>query len=852
MKLPKAYEPSKYETDIYAIWEKSKAFEPKNRGAKGTYSIVVPPPNANGNLHLGHGLTLALEDIAVRYHRMKGEAALLLPGADHAGFETQVVYEKELAKQGKSRFDLSREELYAQIWDFVAANRENYESQFRKLGASVDWTRYVFTLDEKIVKRAYTTFKKMWDEKLIYRGERLVNFCTFHGTAFADIEVAHRQEPGHLWYIKYPLTDGSGSVTVATTRPETMLGDTAVAVHPDDKRYAKFVGKTIKLPLTKREIPVIADRFVDTSFGTGAVKITPAHDQNDFEAGERHDLPKISVIDHEGKLTDDAGEAYRGLTVDEARKKVVEDLDKLGVLTKTEAITHSVGHCYKCDTVIQPLLREQWFVDMQPLASEAIKALKAGKIKFYPANKKQQLIKYLEGLKDWNISRQIAWGIPIPAFQNMDDSDDWIYDERVGEQELKIGSKIYRRDPDVFDTWFSSGQWPYATLNYPDGKDFNQFYPLSVMETAADILYPWVSRMIMFGLYITGKVPFEEVYLHGLIQDEKGQKMSKSKGNVLDPIELCEKFGSDAFRMGIIADETAGGNRPYDQSKMVGARNFANKLWNVARYVEDTVGSDYKQADMPEPTSLADHWILTKLQHFTEVISTDLDNYRFADAYDKLYHAVWDDFADWYIEASKVEPNNSVLAYSLETILKLAHPFAPFVTEAIWQNLKWNDELLIVSAWPVSKDADKAGTKAFEEVKNIVGEIRYLSTELKLSNPTLHYHESSVIEQNREMIKRLAKIGDIEPGKTDGLQLIQTSHKVWLDVDKNQIKWYISRLAEQGREQAGVVKMLEDRLDNKNYVQNAPKVVVEQTHEQLNQAREQLAKLESEQKRFSS
>lgn len=852
MKLSKAYEPNKYEDDIYALWEKSKAFEPKNRGGEGVYSIVMPPPNANANLHIGYELTASLEDIAARYHRMKGEATLLLPGADHAGFETQVVYEKELAKQGKSRFDLSREELYKQIWDFVALNRGNFEAQMRKMGVSCDWSRFTFTLDPKIVSTAYKTFKKMWDEGLIYRGERLVNFCTFHGTAFADIEVVHRQEPGHLWYIRYPLTDGSGSVTVATTRPETMLGDTAVAVHPDDKRYGKFVGKTVQLPLTKREIPIIADSFVDTSFGTGAVKITPAHDPNDFEAGKRHDLPKISVIDQEGKLSDEAGENYRGLTVEEARKRVVADLDKLGLLEKTEAITHSVGHCYKCDTVIQPLLREQWFVDMKPLAAEAIKVLKAGKITFHPTSKKTQLVRYLEGLRDWNISRQIAWGIPIPAFQNIENSDDWIFDERVGEEEIKIGGKTYRRDPDVFDTWFSSSSWPYATLDYPDGQDYRKFYPLSLMETGGEILYPWVSRMIMLGLYATGKIPFEGVYIHGYVMAEDGTKMSKSIGNVVDPLPVIEQYGSDALRMGIIAGRAAAVNRGYDNAKVEGARNFANKLWNVARFVQDTVGDDYGSREEPKPKTSADHWILTKLQHLTEVVSKDLDNYRFADAYDKLYHAVWDDFADWYVETSKVEPNHSVLAYGLETLLKLAHPFAPFVTETIWQNLKWDKELLIVSSWPVAKNADKTAAKAFEEVKNIVSEARYLATELKLSKPTLYYQNSSVIEQNSELIKRLAKLANVKAGKpASGLQLIQTKHPAWVEAGDASIKQYASRLGEQAREQQDVIKRLEGRLANKNYVQQAPKAVVEQTQEQLEQTREQQAKLASEQKRFS-
>ncbi|MBS0555438.1 MAG: valine--tRNA ligase, partial [Proteobacteria bacterium] len=519
--------------------------------------------------------------------------------------------------------------------------------------------------------------------------ERLVNFCAFHGTAFADIEVVHKEEDGHLWNIRYPLVDGSGEVVVATTRPETMLGDTAVAVNPGDKRYAKLVGKTVRLPLTNREIPVVADDFVDIRFGTGAVKVTPAHDPNDFEIGQRHDLPSVSVINHEGKLFD-VPEKYRGLTVDEGRKKVVDDLREQGFLVKTEDHKHSVGHCYKCDTVIQPLLREQWFISVKPLAATAIKALKEDRIEFHPSTKKKQLIQYLEGLKDWNISRQIAWGIPIPAFQNVEDPDDWIYDERVKEEEVTVGEKVYRRDPDVFDTWFSSSSWPYVTLDYPKGRDFKEFYPLSVMETGADILYPWVSRMIMLGLYETGKIPFNDVYLHGLIQDPHGQKMSKSKGNVVNPIAKVSQYGSDAFRMGIISDESAGNNRPYDESKLIGARNFANKLWNIARYIEGVVG-ERPERGSAKPKSAADHWILSKLQHTQERMDGELERYRFAEAYNTLYHFAWDDLADWYVETSKTQPDKTLLAYLLERVLVLAHPFAPFVTETIWQTLDWEN-----------------------------------------------------------------------------------------------------------------------------------------------------------------
>lgn len=859
MQLPKLYEPAQYEDDIYALWEKSNAFAPKDQG-KGSFSMVMPPPNANANIHIGTAITLDLEDIAVRYNRLKGKAALFVPGADHAGFETQAVFEKHLAKEGKSRFDFSREELYQQVWDFVAQNKSNYETQFRKLGVSADWSRYTFTLDQKIVDRAFQTFKKMWDDGLIYRGERLVNFCTFHGTAFADIEVVHKEEQSHLWHIKYPLTDGSGDIVVATTRPETMLGDTAVAVHPSDKRYSQFIGKTVKLPLTHREIPVIADDMVATDFGTGAVKITPAHDPNDFEAGKRHDLPLINVIDHHGKITHDMPEAYRGLAVEEARTKVVAELKEQGSLVKVESHTHSVGHCYKCGTVIQPLVREQWFVDMKPLAKKAIEALKANRITFYPDSKKQQLISYLEGLRDWNISRQIAWGIPIPAFQNVNDPDDWIYDDKVEEEFIEKDNKTYHRDPDVFDTWFSSSSWPYATLDYPDGPDFKQFYPLSLMETGGEILQPWVSRMIMLGLYITGEVPFKAVYIHGYVMAEDGSKMSKSLGNVIDPLPVIDKFGSDALRMGLIAGRAPAINRGYDPAKIEGARNFCNKLWNVARFIEGKLGDDAHLRLQPDPQTPADHWIMSRLQHSTEVMTTHLDNYRFAEAYDTLYHLVWDNFADWYLEASKEKANLSVLAFGLETILKLAHPFAPFVTETIWQTLAWENapegqgiSLLTTSTWP-----EVPGTKAkeaaiFEDIKAVVTEIRTITSSLHLSNLKLYHTGDDLLEQHGNLIASLAKLQDVSQVRDGrGLNLTTTESRAWLDIDPKTAAHLLGQLQKQIDEHEKTIHNLEARLSNKAYVSSAPTHLVDQTREQLANTRAALEKIKQEHTRLGT
>lgn len=849
MQLPKAYEPGNYEERIYQLWEQGRVFEPQGKGKP--YTIVMPPPNANANLHIGYALTAALEDIPTRYHRMRGARTLLLPGADHAGFETQSVYEKHLAKEGKSRFDLSREELYGNIYEFVAKNRENFGKQFRRLGISCDWSRFTFTLDDKIVSQAYKTFKKMWDDGLIYRGERLVNYCTFHGTAFADIEVVYKEVKGKLWHLRYPLVDGSGEVIVATTRPETMLGDTAVAVHPDDKRYGSFVGKAVRLPLTGREVPIVADTFVDLEFGTGAVKITPAHDINDYDCAKRHNLPMITVIDNEGKMTD-VPEEYRGLSVLDARKAVVKDLDAGGFLVKTEDHIHNVGHCYKCDTIIEPLLREQWFVDMQPLAEPAIAALRAGKITFYPESKGDQLIHYLEGLRDWNISRQIAWGIPIPAFQNIDDPDDWIYDERVSEHTIEVDGKTYRRDPDVFDTWFSSSSWPYATLGLGT-EDFKMHYPLSLMETGGEILYPWVSRMLMLGLYITGDVPFESVYIHGYVMAEDGSKMSKSIGNVVDPMPVIDQYGSDALRMGIIAGRSPAVNRGYDPRRIEEARNFCNKLWNVARYIGEKLGDNPGQGRV-HPVTNADHWMLAQLNGAIETMSSYLDDYRFAEAYELLYHFVWDDVADWYIEASKTETNVGVLAHVLDAVLKIAHPFAPFVTEAIWQTLGRGDgSLLCTERWPAPVRADEHKAADFTELQAIITESRTIVKTLAIREGHLYYTDVPFLKDNAELIARMARLAgvqEVEDGT--GLHLTGTAYRCWIDVDLSMAEAHLARLDVERETLAGRITQLETRLNNKSYVDNAPKHIISETRSALQEASEALTRVQAEYDRFAN
>ena len=849
MKLAKTYQPDLYESDIYALWEQSGAFTPLKKGAP--YSLVVPPPNANGNLHMGHALSFAMQDIAARYHRLKGERVLFVPGADHAGFETQVVFERELDKQGKSRFDYSREELYNQIFSFVDQNRDNFQTQIRKLGASVDWSRYVFSLDQTIVKQAYATFQKMWQEGLIYRGERLVNFCTFHGTAFADIEVDYQEEQGHLWKIRYPLSDGSAELVVATTRPETLLGDTAVAVNPSDKRYTAVVGKSVKLPLTNREIPVIADNYVDTSYGTGALKVTPAHDQNDFEIAARHDLPYVSVIGFDGKMMHNVPEPYRGLSVKEAREAVLKDLKDQGLLVGAEELTHSVGHCYKCATLIEPLLKEQWFIDIKPLAKSALEAIRAGKLAFMPRSKQAQLERYLENIKDWNISRQIVWGIPIPAFQNEEDPGDWIYDDRVDQEVITVDNKHYRRDPDVFDTWFSSSSWPYQTLGFPESKDFHDFYPLSLMESGFDLLFPWISRMLMLGLYVTNDIPFKEVYLHGMITDAQGRKMIKSIGNVTDPIELIAKYGSDALRIGVITGQTPGNNQPFVEAKVVGGRNFINKLWNIARFSEGVIDS-FETQDATPATPI-DHWILQRYALTKQSYLKLMDGYRFYEAYEAVYRFIWDDLADWYLEASKVQPNKPLLAALLKGALVLVHPFAPFVSETIWQTLNLSTDGLLSGQQPYElNSANKEQADQFEVVKDLILEIRSLLTATGASKVKLYYRNEPIVASFATLINQLGgtiAVEDGEPGQ--GIALSNSGLSCWLDIDQESIDHYVKRLEVQIVEKQRLTRQLTDRLANSKYVSQAPKELVNESRAQQVEAEQTLENLLQEKMRFA-
>ncbi len=842
MKLPKAYEPNQYEPNIYALWEVSGAFAPTGKGEP--YSIAMPPPNANGNLHVGHAYMIPIEDILTRYHRMLGRDTIWIPGADHAGFETWVVFEKALEKEGKSRFDFSREKLYEMTWDFVEQNRGNMELQLRALGASCDWSRLVFTLDKKVVDTVYSTFKKLWDDGLIYRGERLVNYCTKHQTSFADIEVEYRDEKTPLYYIKY------GPFELATTRPETKLGDTGVAVHPDDKRYEKYVGQTLTIEGVNGpfDVKVVADEMVDPDFGTGVVKITPAHSFDDWEVAQRHDLPMKVVIDNEGHMTEAAGR-FAGLTVMEARKAVVKALEEKGLLVKVDkSYKTRIGHCYKCGTVIEPLPMKQWFMNVKPLAARAKTAIEQGEVKFVPEQKGRELARYYDELRDWNISRQIPWGIPIPAFQNENDASDWIFDTRVDQTEIEVDGVKYRRDDDTFDTWFSSGQWPFITTDYLQNGDLARFYPNSVMETGTDLLRPWVARMIMLGLYATDEVPFHDVFMHGLILDEHGQKMSKSKGNVINPLDVIGEYGSDALRIGIVMNRSAGQAQAFSTASVVAGRNFCNKLWNIARFIESKV-EDTPIAEDIRPVTLAEHWILRQLNFAQKILDENIKNYHFAEAIETIYHFIWDDVADWFIESSKVEARPEFLRAILDICLKITHPFAPFVTETIWTTMhEDNETLLIAEMWPPEFTFSDEKAAEFDQIRDLVSGVRYIASELPASKKyNLIYKDDSLVAENSDLVRSLAGLGSVEKAEQGrGLRIATQGREVWLDLTEELVYDHQIKLEQRLADTRAEIVKLEQRLANKNYTDKAPANLVEESRAQLEGKKELEARLVAE------
>lgn len=698
--MDKAYNHQDVEDKHYRIWEEKGYFKPEINPQGKPYCIILPPPNANGDLHFGHAM-FVVEDILIRYHRMKGDSALWLPGTDHAGIETQFVFEKKLQEQGKSRFDYSQEELYQMIWDFVKDSGGRIENQLRKLGFSLDWSREKFTLDPEIQTLVYKTFKKMYDGGLVYRAHKLVNYCTRDGTSFSDLEVVHEEKNSPLYYIKY------GPLVLATTRPETKFGDTGVAVNPQDKRYQQYIGQEIDIEtvLGPAKIRVVGDEAVDPEFGTGVVKVTPAHDFTDFEIGKRHGLPLKQVIGYDGKMNEHAGR-FAGLYVKQARSAIVEEMQKKHLIERiNEGYINRVGLCYKCKTVLEPLPLEQWFVKVDVLKNKAMQVVKEGDINIYPKNFENQYFQWLDNLKDWNISRQIVWGMRIPAWKNKD-TGEWV----VTEGEAPIGEG-WEQDADTFDTWFSSGQWPYVTLKTGQPGDFEKFYPTAVLETAYDILRAWVSRMVMLGVYTTDEVPFRDVLFHGIVNDPYGKKMSKSKGNVVNPLELIEQYGADAVRFALVYGNATGNDQSLSYPKLDAARKFTNKLWNMARFIEmaesDTaqefeIVNSLKDLQTRVKSKENQEWVMKTLRLIEET-TRYIDSYQFNLAAERLYEFAWHEFADIYIESIKKDLKNEswvTLKSIYVVLLKLLHPFMPFVTEEIYQKLPGHGESIMIEAWP--------------------------------------------------------------------------------------------------------------------------------------------------------
>ncbi|MGI6492971.1 MAG: valine--tRNA ligase [Pelotomaculum sp.] len=744
LNMPSTYDPLAVEDKLYRFWEESGFFHPEVNPEQEPFCIVMPPPNVTGQLHMGHALDNTLQDILIRWRRMQGYNTLWLPGTDHAGIATQAKVEEQLAKEGLTRYDIGREAFLEKVWAWKHQYGNRITTQLRKLGASCDWQRERFTMDEGCSEAVLEVFVKLYQQGLIYRDYYITNWCPSCATTISDIEVEHLERPGHLYHVKYPLKDGSGFIVVATTRPETILGDVAVAVHPGDERYKDMLGKTLILPMVGREIPVITDEYVDPSFGTGAVKITPAHDPNDFEVGLRHSLPQVIVIDKAGKMNDNAGKRYSGLDRYDCRKKIVRDLESEGFLVKTEDHNHAVGHCYRCNTVIEPMLSRQWFVKMKPLAAPAIQAAKEGRVKFIPERFTKIYLHWMENIRDWCISRQLWWGHRIPVWY-CQDCDEVIVSKEPVERCAKCSSDNLEQDPDVLDTWFSSALWPFSTLGWPKQTlELAYYYPTSVMVTGRDIIFFWVARMIFSGLAFMNEVPFPQVFIHGLVMDALGRKMSKSLGNGVDPIDVIESHGADSLRFMLVTGNTPGNDLRFYYERLDGARNFANKLWNASRFVLMNL-ENFEPEESPGEYTLADRWILSRYQKAVAGVTGYLESYELGEAARVLYEFIWSEFCDWYIELVKPRlygktgrqdrvTAQHVISSVLKGTLELLHPFMPFITEEIWQNLPGHGLTIMRAEWPHvrSELIDLQAESEMELLMEVTKAIRHIRSEMNV------------------------------------------------------------------------------------------------------------------------
>ena len=873
--LPKTYDPKLVESQIYDMWLENDCFKAEPDPDKKPYSIVMPPPNVTGQLHMGHALDSTLQDILTRYKRMQGYSALWLPGTDHAGIATQIKVEEELRKnEGLTRYDLGREKFLERVWAWKEKYGGRIVEQQRKLGVSCDWSRSRFTMDDGCSKAVRETFCELYDKGLIYKGSRIINWCPHCVTALSDAEVEYIDKPGHLWHIRYPLADGSGRyLTVATTRPETMLGDTGVAVNPEDERYKDIVGKTVILPLVGREIPIVADEYCEIGFGTGAVKMTPAHDPNDFEVGLRHHLETIRVLDDNGKVNENGGK-YQGMDRYECRKAIVADLEAEGYLVKVEPYAHNVGTCYRCHNDVEPIISAQWFVKMQPLAKEAIRVVNDGTIKFVPERFAKTYLNWMENVHDWCISRQLWWGHQIPA---------WYCDEcghiNVSREDPtkceKCGCTKLTRDEDVLDTWFSSALWPFSTLGWPEKtQDLDYWYPTTDMVTGYDIIFFWVARMVFSGMEQMKKEPFKTVFIHGLVRDDKGRKMSKSLGNGIDPLEMAEKYGADALRFNLITGNSPGNDMRFYVEKCEAMRNFANKIWNASRYVLMNLTVD--EPGLPEASKLEieDKWVLSQLNTLIREVTDNMDAYELGVASAKVYDFIWDTYCDWYIELTKArlygEDEESkrtaqqVLVYVLDQFLRLLHPFMPFITEKIWQAIPHKGEFLIKAEWPVWRD-DLSFPTEESHMESVMAAIRALrNRRAEMNVPpskkcTLYVvsDKGDIFRQGEGFLCRLAYADKVvvcenDPaGHEDMVAVVTADAKLYMPME--QLIDFEKELARIAREKENCQKqiaMFESKLSNESFVARAPEKVVNDQREKLAKARALLAQLEESERRL--
>ena len=845
--LAKAYEPKEVEDRIYDFWMKGKYFHAEVDPKKKPYTIVIPPPNITGQLHLGHAMDETLQDTLIRWRRMQGYSALWLPGTDHASIATEAKIVEAMRKEGITKEEIGREKFLERAWAWKDQYGGRIVEQLKKLGSSCDWDRLRFTMDEGCNKAVNHVFKKLYDKGLIYRGERIINWCPHCKTSISDAEVVFEEKEGSFWHLRYPLSDGSGYIELATTRPETMLGDTAVAVHPDDERYKALVGKTVILPLVNKEIPIIADSYVEQDFGTGVVKITPAHDPNDFEVGLRHNLPVINVMDDGGVINENGGK-YAGMPALEARKQIVKDLDEVGFLIKIEPIKHNVGTCYRCGTVVEPRVSTQWFVKMEPLAKPAIDAVKDGDIRFIPERMDKVYYNWMENIKDWCISRQLWWGHQIPAWYC--ECGETIVSEAVPTVCPKCGGTHLTRDPDTLDTWFSSALWPFSTLGWPDNtEELKYFYPTNTLVTGYDIIFFWVARMIFSGLEHMGEVPFNTVFFHGLIRDAQGRKMSKSLGNGVDPLDVISVYGADALRFTLVTGNSPGNDLRFSEEKVSASRNFANKIWNAARFILMNIKGKDIDCALPKKLYTSDKWILNRFNNVTAAVTENLEKFELGMAVSKLYDFIWDDFCDWYIELAKIRMNGAdeesadsarrVLVWTMSNTLKLLHPFMPYITEEIWQTLPHDGEALIVAKWPEYDEALSFPQEA-KNLGNVMALIRAIRTRRNEMNvpPSKKAHiyidtaHPAPYEEASEFIARLAYGSKVEIGTGFDVQgavtAVTDDAKALLPMDDLVDK--AAETARLNKELANAQKQLDTvkaKLANEKFTSKAPQNVID-------------------------